>query len=186
MAALSLNAQIFWVFLKMGFLSFGGVFGALPELERMVVREQHWVTAERFVQAYVIGQIVPGPNMAMCPLIGYWVNGVPGFLAAFAGIYTAPLLVITIAYSAYRRSRENEHVRRAERALRPVILGLLVAASLRLWWVQLGSAPLPEQVASVALIAGTAAIYATDRLGAITSLFLAGGIWYAIHLGGIF
>lgn len=176
----TLTLQIFWVFFKMGFLSFGGVFGALPELERMVVQEHGWLTSQRFVQAYVIGQFVPGPNMAMCPLIGYWVHGWAGFLAAFAGIYSGPVLVMAAAYRIYHRGRENEKVRRAERALRPVVLGLLAAASTRLWWVQLGEAGRVEQAASLVLVGAAGWAYAKDRLGPILALFSAGLAWYAV------
>ena len=100
----SLSAQIFLVFFKIGFLSFGGVFGVLPELERMVVAEHHWISSEQFVHAYVIGQFLPGPNMAMCPVIGYWVHGLPGFFAAFLGIYTPPCLMMAFGWMVYRLS----------------------------------------------------------------------------------
>ncbi|NUM89597.1 MAG: chromate transporter, partial [Bdellovibrionales bacterium] len=64
-----MTLDIFLVFFRLSLLSFGGVFGVLPELERMVVVEQGWLTSEKFLQAYVVGQFVPGPNMAMCPLV---------------------------------------------------------------------------------------------------------------------
>jgi chromate transporter len=133
-----MNLEIFWVFFRISLLSFGGVFGVLPELERNVVVEQGWLTHDRFIQSYVVSQFVPGPNMAMCPLIGYWVNGWGGFVAGFFGIYTGPFLVMGLALYFFMKFRNIDWVLRLERALRPLVFGLTFASGLRLWWYQAG------------------------------------------------
>lgn len=128
--------EIYWVFFKISFISVGGVFGVLPELERMVVVDHQWISHEAFIRSYVIAQFVPGPNMAMCPLIGYWVAGWPGWVAGFLGIYTLPLALMGGTYSLYMRHRENEIFKRAELALRPIILGALFGSATYLWLQQ--------------------------------------------------
>jgi chromate transporter len=133
-----LSLEIFWVFFRISFLSFGGVFGVLPELERNIVVEQQWITHDRFIQSYVVSQFVPGPNMAMCPLIGYWVNGWSGFVAGFFGIYSGPFLVMGLALFLFTRFKSVDWVLRIERALRPLVFGLTFASGLRLWWYQAG------------------------------------------------
>ena len=173
---------IFLVFLRISFLSFGGVFGVLPELERMVVLEHGWLTHEKFLQAYVIGQLVPGPNMAMCSLIGYWIAGWSGFLAAFAGIYSGPVLMMSAGYAVYHRNRQRDWVRRVERSVRPLILGLLSAAALRVFWLQTssGASEWLVRILGVVLIAICWLALRKKIVGPFMLIFLAGVLWFGM------
>ena len=58
-----------------------------------------FITPEGFVQAFVLGQVVPGPNMAMCPVIGWHVAGLAGAVVAFVGIYSGPVAIMGGAYA---------------------------------------------------------------------------------------
>lgn len=173
--------QIFWVFFKIGFLSFGGVVGVLPELERMVVFEHGWISSERFVQAYVMGQFLPGPNMAMCPIIGFWTAGIPGAIAAFFGIYTAPVLVMSGGWFLYSRGREKAWVKRAERSARPVLIGLFLAAAVRLWWVQTHSLGIMFQFLSLSLVFLMAYLYQKKKVEVLLLILLSGFIWLSVR-----
>lgn len=175
---MGLTLELFFIFFRLGLVSFGGVFGVLPELERQIVFERQWLDSERFVQAYVLGQFVPGPNMAMCAILGYWVNGWMGAVASFLGIYSGPVLVMGGAYAVYRRWRNNEAVQRAEKALRPVILGLLLASLFRLWWIQAGDAGVAEAALSLLLIGAGSLAYARRWIGGLGLIFASGTAWY--------
>jgi len=129
---------LYRAFLGLGLISFGGVFAILPDMQRLVVDEHAWLTRDQFVQAFGVGQVVPGPNMAMCALIGWKVAGLPGALAAFLGIYTGPVAIMGLAYATYHRARNVVWVRRVELAFRPVVLGLLLASALALLRVAAG------------------------------------------------
>ncbi len=180
---MSLSLDIFLVFFRLGLLSFGGVFGILPQIERLVVDDRGWLTHERFVQAYVLSQFLPGPNSSMCALIGYWVNGWGGFAAGFLGIYSVPLLLMGIAGPLFRRYRDLEPVRKAEMALRPVVLGLVSASAARLWWLEAaGTGGTPALFRALALpitVAGIAA-YWKGRLGAFQLIAGVGVIWWSL------
>jgi chromate transporter len=178
---MALSLEIFFIFFRLGLISFGGVFGVLPELERQIVIERNWVSSHQFVQAYVMGQFVPGPNMAMCAILGFWVNGVAGALAAFAGIYSGPFLVIGAAYMLYKRWRANEAVQRAEKAVRPVILGLLLASLFRLWWIQASPEGMIGSALSLLLIAFAIFAFSRKWLGSLSLLFVSGALWFGLQ-----
>lgn len=178
---MALNFEIFWVFFRLGLVSFGGVLGVLPELERQIVHERYWMDSQQFVQAFVMGQFVPGPNMAMCAILGYWVNGWSGAVAAFFGIYSGPTVLMGVAYGLYRRWRSNDSVRRAERAVRPVILGLMLASLVRLWWIQASAEGLAGGLASVVLIAAGVFVYYRDWLKGLPLIFASGALWWLGH-----
>lgn len=163
---------LFWIFFRLGLVSFGGVFSVLPELQRALV-DGGLVTPEGFVQAFVLGQVVPGPNMAMCTVIGWHVAGPAGALAAFLGIYSGPVAMMGAAYAVYHRWRAVTWVRRLELAMRPVVLGLLAASAASLMWTAAGG----RHVLAIAVAVLVGVLAARTRLGALSLLFVGAAAW---------
>ncbi len=165
---------LFWIFFRLGLVSFGGVFSVLPELQRALV-DGGLVTPEGFVQAFVLGQVVPGPNMAMCTVIGWHAAGPAGALVAFVGIYSGPVAIMGAAYAVYHRWRNLTWVRRLELAMRPAVLGLLAASAVSLLWTAAGKHYWTSL--GVALLVGVLAV--RTRLGAL-ALLAAGGVAWSL------
>ena len=163
---------LFWIFFRLGLVSFGGVFSVLPELQRALV-DGGLVTPEGFVQAFVLGQVVPGPNMAMCTVIGWHVAGPAGALVAFLGIYSGPVAIMGAAYAAYHRWRAVTWVRRLELAMRPVVLGLLAASAASLMWTAAGT----KHVLAIGVAVLVGVLAAKSRLGALSLLFVGAAAW---------
>lgn len=168
---------LFWIFFRLGLVSFGSVFAVLPELQRALV-DQGFVTPEGFLQAFVLGQVVPGPNMAMCAVIGWHVAGLAGALVAFVGIYSGPVAIMGAAYAVYHRWREVTWVRRLELAMRPVVLGLLAASAASLMWTVAGTRHV--LALGVAVLVGVLAV--KTRLGALSLMFAGALAWSAGQL----
>jgi chromate transporter len=143
-------------------------------MQRLVVAQHGWLTRDEFVQAFAVGQVVPGPNMAMCALIGFKVAGFPGAVAAFLGIYTGPVAVMGAAYATYHRARNVEWVRRIELAFRPVVLGLLIASALGLLQVAAGK----HWAAAALTVAATVFVTVKLRWSALTTLGVGAAVWF--------
>lgn len=168
--------NIFLAFFKISFISFGGAFGALPELQRIVVDVHHWMSAKNFIDAYVIGQFVPGPNMAMSGVIGYMVAGVLGWFVALAGIYSGSLITMRIGSFYFEKHREVQVLKRIEIALRPLILGLITASAIKFFLMQAqGALGLAIVMSSLLVL-----LYAYKKVSAISAIFLGGLLWWAI------
>jgi chromate transporter len=163
---------LFWIFFRVGLVSFGGVFSVLPELQRALV-DGGLVTNQGFIQAFVLGQVVPGPNMAMCTAIGWHVAGPAGAAVAFIGIYSGPVAIMGAAYAVYHRWRNVTWVRRLELAMRPVVLGLLGASAISLMLTAANGQRL--LAVAVAILVGFLA--ARTRLGALSLLFVGAAAW---------
>lgn len=168
--------DLFWIFFRLSLVSFGGVFGLLPELQRILVDQRHWLTADQFMQSFVVGQLVPGPNMAMCALIGYRVAGFWGALISAIGIYAGPILVMAVSCTLYYRHREKSWVQRTERALRPLVLSLILSSTITLLRTELSGA----WVAGIGIATPFAAMNWQKRIGPLTMMFLTGLVWLAV------
>ena len=52
--------KLYWAFLKIGGLTFGGGLTMLPMLEHELVDKNNWITEEELLDCYAIGQCTPG------------------------------------------------------------------------------------------------------------------------------
>lgn len=113
-----------WTFLWLSLLCVGGGLGVLPEMQRQVVANHHWVTAREFVDGYTLAQLTPGPNMLVVAFVGYRAHGLPGAgLATVAMFLPSSLIAMTVA-RRWQRLRGHPWAAAAERALLPVGIGL--------------------------------------------------------------
>ncbi len=173
------------VFLKLSLISFGGVFGVLPELERDIVTKFHWLTHDQFIQTFVLAQVVPGPNMVMCPMIGYRIAGLSGFIAGFFGIYSMPLVIMGGAFYFYHRYRNLAFVRKLELGLRPLVLGLIASSAIQLWWEQsstLLSQKFPALALSIAITVAGIFWMKSRKVNALVLIFSAGMVGWVGHI----
>jgi chromate transporter len=66
----------------MSLFAIGGASAAIPEMHRVAVEVQHWLTDKQFADIYAISQLSPGPNVLIVTLIGYSAAGLAGALVA--------------------------------------------------------------------------------------------------------
>jgi chromate transporter len=171
--------QLFWLFFCTSLVSFGGIYGALPELQRVFVVEHHFLSSDQLIQNYVIGQLVPGPNMVACTLIGLQIAGVPGALAASLGTYLAPVLLIGAAAKAFHRYYRVAWVRRLEVSLRPLAMAFMAAAVVTILRAELAAHALTALIVAVL----SALLYLRRVLGPMTLIAASGAAFALLSFG---
>lgn len=93
--------DIFWLFLKVGSMIFGGGIVIIPLLEEEAVKKRGWITSEELIEYYAISQLIPGINIPdVSMFIGYKLRGKSGALVAGLGVVFIPFLLI-VAFSAF-------------------------------------------------------------------------------------
>ena len=65
-------------FALMSLFAIGGANSAVPEMQRIAVEVEGWMTARQFTDIFAIAQVTPGPNVIIVALIGYQVAGLIG------------------------------------------------------------------------------------------------------------
>jgi len=168
-------AKLFWLFFRTSLISFGGLYGALPELQRVFVVEQHLLSSEQLIQDYVIGQVVPGPNMVACTLMGLQIAGPPGALVAFIGTYLPPILLISAVAKVFHRYYRVTWVRRVEVALRPLAVGFMGAALITILRTELQA-----QAVATVVVTGLAALLYVRRIVGPMMLIACSGLAFAL------
>ncbi len=121
--------QLAWVFLKVGFVFFGGGFLLVPILHRELVMGLHWLTPKEFVDGVAMSQLTPGPVAILATFCGYRHAGVAGALVATVFVFLPPLALMVLLTRAYGKLRDLPSVQAMMRVFPPAIVGLLVASA---------------------------------------------------------
>lgn len=94
---------LFGSFAKVGLLSFGGGFAAIPLIEELVVHQHGWVTDIQFWDGMALSQITPGPILISTAFFGYKVAGLVGAIIATIGMCIPSILLMILFGKVYDR-----------------------------------------------------------------------------------
>lgn len=86
--------KLFFMFLKISLLTFGGGYTCLPIMEKELVDKKQLITNEELLNSYALAQMMPGliaVNVGV--LIGYKKYKLPGALAIMLGTVIPPLVI---------------------------------------------------------------------------------------------
>src|SRR3981189_1975215 len=162
-----------WTFGLMSLFAVGGANSAVPEMHRIAVGVQHWMSDKQFADVFAISQLSPGPNVLIVTLIGYSVAGVAGALTATLAM-CGPTAVL--AYYVSRLLQRSSHSRWpaiVQAALVPLSIGLMGARGLIL------ALPSNRTWAAALITATSAAIAFATRLNPLWMLLAGGCLGFA-------
>ena len=121
---------LFVAFAKMSLAGFGGV---LVWARRGIVDQHRWMTADQFNETYALCHFLPGPNVVNLSVVfGSRFRGIPGGIAAFAGLLGPPVVIVTILAALYARYGEIDALRRILAGVSCAAVGLLISAVFRM------------------------------------------------------
>ena len=119
-----------WTFALMSLFAVGGANSAIPEMHRIAVDTQHWMTDKQFADAFAISQMSPGPNVLIVTLIGYSVAGVMGALVATLAMCLPTAMMAYGVSRVLTRSSQSRWPAIIQAALVPLSIGLMSASGL--------------------------------------------------------
>ena len=134
--------QLFYTFFVIGLFGFGGGYGMLSLIQGEVVHHWHWMTTAGFTNIVAVSQMTPGPiGINSATYCGYTAvhNAGMGNAMATLGSLTAtfalvlPSLILMILISRmFMKYMHTVVIQSIFAGLRPVVVGLLAAATLLL------------------------------------------------------
>ena len=126
--------QLFCVFFRIGLFSFGGGYAVLSLIQKDVVEKFNWISISEFTEIVALSQVTPGPiAINSATYIGYTVTGnVFGSMFTTLGVVMPSFLVLFVLVLFLNRYKNSLVIERAFKALRPIVLGLILAAGLAL------------------------------------------------------
>jgi chromate transporter len=122
---------LFYTFLKIGFISFGGGYAMIPVIE-YEVQAHGWMTTQEFTDVIAIAGMSPGPiatNSAV--FVGFKVGGLWGAIIAALAVSLPSLIIVLVIVLFLVKIKKDRIMDYAFYGLRPVITGLIAFAAIR-------------------------------------------------------
>ena len=113
--------QLFVGMLQVALSAFGGGLSAWSQ--RIVVEQRGWLSNEQFLTGLTVARLFPGPNQInMAVYIGAHFRGLPGAIAALAGMLLVPFSLLMLLGVVYFSVHELPAIDR-------VLAGVVAAAA---------------------------------------------------------
>ena len=120
--------ELAWRCASLSLVAIGGINAILPEVHRVVVDVEHWMTSAEFAELFALAQLAPGPNAMIVALVGWKVAGVTGALVATIAACGPSSVACYIAWHFADRLRQSPWRMIVQRALAPIAIGLILAS----------------------------------------------------------
>lgn len=119
--------ELFFAFMKIGGLTFGGGLAMLPMLKYELVERKKWVTEEELLDYYAIGQCTPGIiAINTATFIGIKRKGVLGGISATMGMVTPSFVIVSIIAVFLSEFMDNAILGHALMGIRAVVCALML------------------------------------------------------------
>lgn len=172
--------DVFWYFLKLGWLAFGGPVGQIGLMHLDVVERRRWLTEEEFVRALNFCHVLPGPEaLQLAIYIGYKQRGyLAGALAGALFILPGYITLTALAW-IYVHYGKDPQVLSVLWGFRPVGLAMLLAALVRISRAAL------KGTLSVALAIMAFTAFYFGHVSFIVVLLACGVLYVIVHRRGL-
>lgn len=170
--------EIARVFLRLGFVAFGGPAAHIAMMEDEFVRRREWLTRERFLDLVGAVSLLPGPSSTELAIyLGQIRGGIPGLIAAGAAfILPAAVMVVGLAWT-YVRYGAAPQVAGILFGIKPVVVVLIAQAVWSLARTAIKSKEL-------AFLAAVVVVLAAFRVSTIALLIGTGVAWIVAQRPG--
>ena len=126
--------ELYWTFVKIGCVTFGGGYAMLPILERELVDKRGRTTMDDLRDYFSIGQCTPGViAVNTATYVGYRRRGVIGGIVTTLGVITPSLIIITLIGALLARYMDNAYVVKAFAGIRVAVSALITASVTKLF-----------------------------------------------------
>ena len=125
--------QLFITFFKIGAFTLGGGYAMLSMVEKAVVDKKRWIPSDEFWDMIAIVQSLPGVFAVNTALyVGHRIAGRKGAAAAMLGAIIPSIVIILLLATIFREYRDLPVVERIFKGIRPCVVALILAPSLRM------------------------------------------------------
>src|SRR5512138_744996 len=125
--------EVFLYFLLLGFINIGGPVAQITMMFNKMVERGHWLSKDRFVRIMGFAHMLPGPEaLQLAIYVGYLKQGVlGGILAGLTFIIPGAFVMIVLSY-LYVSYGSLPQVNDVLFILKPAVLGIIAAGTIRL------------------------------------------------------
>lgn len=103
----AINANLFWIFLKIGAILYGSGYVLFAFLDTELV-STGLLTRQQLIDAIAVGQFTPGPVFSSVTFIGYQINGFSGAVVSTIAIFLPSFLFVALLNPIVKKMRNSK------------------------------------------------------------------------------
>lgn len=125
--------KLFWIFFRIGAFTFGGGYVMIPIIQHEISETHQLIGEEELSEILVIAQSLPG-MMAVnaATSVGFRLKGKTGAIVCALGVALPSFLIIVFLANLILRYSGNPHVMGAFQWVRAAVVGMIVAAAVKM------------------------------------------------------
>ena len=125
--------NLFWIFFKLGLLTFGGGYAMIPQIKEIVVEKKKWLNEDEMLELIAIAESTPGPiAINVATYIGYKRKGILGSVLATVGVVLPSLIIIYLIFLILEQYMQNRYVQFAFTGIKVGVAFLILKAGINL------------------------------------------------------
>ncbi|EWG99606.1 chromate transporter [Halomonas sp. BC04] len=122
----SIQGKIFFSFLRIGLLGFGGGPSMIPLVHQEVVKRHGWLEDEEFADILAIANTLPGPIATKMPgYIGYRIGGLAGCINAVLAVILPMIVAMILMLGLFSRYRDVSWIHGMGQGVVPVVMVMM-------------------------------------------------------------
>lgn len=124
---MKLLLDLYATFFRIGILTFGGGLTMLPLLKYELAESKKWITEEKLLECYAIGQCTPGIiAVNTATYVGYLKKGVLGGIFATLGMISPSVIIITFVAMFLQNFMDIAIIQHALMGIRGAVCALML------------------------------------------------------------
>ncbi|MDR6967751.1 chromate transporter [Flavobacterium arsenatis] len=100
------NANLFWIFLKIGAILYGSGYVLFAFLDTELV-STGLLSRQQLIDAIAVGQFTPGPVFSSVTFIGYQINGLSGAIVSTIAIFLPSFVFVALLNPLVKKMRNS-------------------------------------------------------------------------------
>ncbi|ACL69167.1 chromate transporter [Halothermothrix orenii] len=159
---------LYYSFFKIGLFGFGGGYAMISLIQEELACN-NWLNLDEFLDIIAIAQMTPGPvSINSGTFVGYKISTATGSLIATLAVITPSFFMILLVARFFEKIKNSQYISYILRYLRPTVIGLIIAAALKIGKNSVGD------VASVLIVLSVILIMAKTKIHPVIVIMLAG------------
>lgn len=135
---------LYLLFVKYGFLCFGGGYALVPLITADLVNARGLMTPDEFAALIAVAQVTPGPiGINTATYVGFSQGGIAGAVIASLGIVTPAVLLVILAMYFLKKYENTLFIRGFLAGVRPAAFGLILVTIVIFAELSIFSSPIP-------------------------------------------
>lgn len=171
-------ASLFFSFLKIGAVSFGGYMALVSMIKDNLVDKKKWIGEHSIVEGLSIASMLPGPlAVNVSTYIGFLIKRYWGGLLVFLAVLLPSFLLVLLLTHLYLQNIEIDWVSDFFKGVLPVIVAIVFKVAYGMFTKTVNSS-----FQYILIIISISSIYFLDGLtGILSSIVICGTLYYVFH-----